>query len=167
MREGNQSQSWIMLCSVSQSCLTLWDPWTAAHQAPMSMEFSSKNTRLGCHFLLQGIILTQGSNPCLLCLLHWQVDSLPLHHLRVHSSISLLLIKSTYLIKFNSILEILTKYKILLSMFLFYKPSATFCSLFPFNKIYFYSSYHFFFLKTSILQSLNNHQLSFISAFQK
>ena len=147
MREGNQNQSWIVLCSVSQSCLTLWDPWTAAHQAPMSMEFSSKNTRVGCHFLLQGIILTQRSNLCLLCLLHWQVDSLPLHHLRVHSFISLLLIKSTYLIKFNSILEILTKYKILLSMFLFYKPSATFCSLFPFNKIYFYSSYHFFFWK--------------------
>ena len=147
MREGNQNQSWIVLCSVSQSCLTLWDPWTAAHKAPMSMEFSSKNTRVGCHFLLQGIILTQRSNLCLLCLLHWQVDSLPLHHLRVHSFISLLLIKSTYLIKFNSILEILTKYKILLSMFLFYKPSATFCSLFPFNKIYFYSSYHFFFWK--------------------
>ena len=31
---------------------------------------------MGCHFLLQGIFLTRGSNPCLLCLLHWQVDSL-------------------------------------------------------------------------------------------
>ena len=29
---------------------------------------------MGCHFLLQGIFLAQGSNPCLLCLLHWQVD---------------------------------------------------------------------------------------------
>ena len=28
-----------------------------------------KNTEVGCHFLLQGIFLTQGSNPCLLCLL--------------------------------------------------------------------------------------------------
>ena len=28
----------------------------------------------------QGIFLTQGSNPSLLCLLHWQVDSLPLSH---------------------------------------------------------------------------------------
>ena len=27
---------------------------------------------LGCPFLLQGIFLTQGSNPHLLCLLHWQ-----------------------------------------------------------------------------------------------
>ena len=35
------------------------------------------NTGAGCHFL-QGIFLIQGSNPHLLCLLHWQVDSLPL-----------------------------------------------------------------------------------------
>ena len=33
---------------------------------------------MGCHFLLQGIFPTQGSN---LRLLHWQADSLPLHHL--------------------------------------------------------------------------------------
>ena len=42
-----------------------------------------QNTRVGCHFLLQGIFLTQGSNPCLLRLLqlpHWQADSLPLSH---------------------------------------------------------------------------------------
>ena len=30
----------------------------------------------GCHFLLQGIFLTQASNPHLLCLLCWQADSL-------------------------------------------------------------------------------------------
>ena len=35
------------------------------------------NTGVGCHFLLHGIFLTQGSNPCLLHLTHWQVDSLP------------------------------------------------------------------------------------------
>ena len=33
---------------------------------------------MGCHFLLHGIILTQESSLHLLCLLHWQVDSLPL-----------------------------------------------------------------------------------------
>ena len=32
-------------------------------QAPPSMEFSSKNTGVGCHFLLQGIFMTQGWNP--------------------------------------------------------------------------------------------------------
>ena len=37
-----------------------------------------KNTGIGCHALLQGIFLTQGSNLCLLCLLHWQANSLPL-----------------------------------------------------------------------------------------
>ena len=30
--------------------------------------FLGKNTGVGCHFL--GIVLTQGSNPCLLCLWH-------------------------------------------------------------------------------------------------
>jgi len=34
-------------------------------QGPLSIEFSSKNIGMGCHFLLQGIFLTQGSNPCL------------------------------------------------------------------------------------------------------
>ena len=43
--------------------------------------FPGKNTRVGCHFLLQGIFQTQGLNPCPLHLLLWQVDSLPLHHL--------------------------------------------------------------------------------------
>ena len=33
---------------------------------------------VGCHFLLQGIFRTQGLNLYLLCLLHRQVDSLPL-----------------------------------------------------------------------------------------
>ena len=33
---------------------------------------------MGCYSLLQGIFPTQGSNPHLLLLLHWQVGSLPL-----------------------------------------------------------------------------------------
>ena len=36
-----------------------------------------KSTGVGCHVLLQGIFLTQGSNPRL-CLRHWQAGSLPL-----------------------------------------------------------------------------------------
>ena len=38
-------------------------------------------TGVGCHFLLQGIFPTQGSNPPLLRVLHWQAGSLPLRHL--------------------------------------------------------------------------------------
>ena len=51
---------------VTKSCLTLATPWTATCQAPVSMGFSSKSTGVGCHFLLQGIFLTQESNPGLL-----------------------------------------------------------------------------------------------------
>ena len=36
---------------------------------------------VGCHFLLQGIFLTQGLIPHFLYLLHWQAGSLPLGHL--------------------------------------------------------------------------------------
>ena len=32
-------------------------PWTAAHQAPLSWTFPGKNTRVGCHFLLQVVML--------------------------------------------------------------------------------------------------------------
>ena len=39
-------------------------PWPVAHQAPLSMGFSGKNTGVGCHALPQGIFLTQGLNPC-------------------------------------------------------------------------------------------------------
>ena len=40
-----------------------------------------KNTGVGCHFLVHGIFLTQGSNPRLLDLLHWQAGSSPLRRL--------------------------------------------------------------------------------------
>ena len=39
---------------------------------------AGKNTAVGCQALLQGVFLTQGSNPGLLRLLHWQGLSLPL-----------------------------------------------------------------------------------------
>ena len=45
--------------------------WTVDRQAP-SMDSPGKNTGVGCYALLQGIFLTQGSNPYLLCLLLWQ-----------------------------------------------------------------------------------------------
>ena len=59
-----------------QSCPTLCD----------SMDCSSPGSSV--HGIFQGIILKWiavsyfwGSNPCHLCLLHWQACSLPLHHL--------------------------------------------------------------------------------------
>ena len=57
---------------VIKSCLIPMTPWTAVHQAPLSMGFPGKDTGLGCHFPLQRIFPTQGSNPRLLhC--RWQV----------------------------------------------------------------------------------------------
>ena len=54
-------------------------PWTVAPQAPLSMGFSRPECCRGFSCPpLPGIFLTQGSNPWLLCLLHWQVGSLPL-----------------------------------------------------------------------------------------
>ena len=61
------------------SCAQLYaTPWTVAHQDPLRMKFPGKNTGVGCHFPLQGIFPTWGSN---LCLPHWQADSLPPRHL--------------------------------------------------------------------------------------
>ena len=48
-------------------------PWTVAQ----SMGFPRQEHWSGWHFLLQRIFPTQGLNLCLLC---WQVDSLPLSH---------------------------------------------------------------------------------------
>ena len=58
---------------VTQSRLTLCDP--------IDCSLPGKNTGVGCHFLVQGISPTQGSNPSLLHYLHWEADSLPLQHL--------------------------------------------------------------------------------------
>ena len=56
------------------SCVWLFaTPWTA--RLLCAWNFPSKNTGVCCHFLLQRIFLTQGSNPHLL---HRQEDSLPL-----------------------------------------------------------------------------------------
>ena len=41
-------------------------PWTVAHETPLSMRFHDDHTGVDCHFLLQGIFLTQELNPCLL-----------------------------------------------------------------------------------------------------
>ena len=50
-----------------QSCPTLCDPMDTQPAGLLcKLDFSGKNTGLGCHALLQGIFLTPGSNPHLL-----------------------------------------------------------------------------------------------------
>ena len=68
---------------VAKLCPTLATAWTLAFQAPLSLRFPGKNTGVDCHFLLQGIFLTQGLNPSLL---HQQVGPLPLAPQPVYSA---------------------------------------------------------------------------------
>ena len=79
------SDEWMIECvslycvwahAQSLGCVRLFvAPWTEAHQILCPWDSPGKNTGVGCHFLLQGIFLTQGSNQCLLHLLHWKADS--------------------------------------------------------------------------------------------
>ena len=58
-----------------QSCLTLQPHGLQPTRLLCPWDSSGKNTEVGCHFLLQGIFLSQGSN---LHLLNWQAGSSPL-----------------------------------------------------------------------------------------
>ena len=53
-------------------------PQTVARQAPLSMEFSRQKYWSELPLPPAGDLPDPGMNPHLLCLLHWQVGSLPL-----------------------------------------------------------------------------------------
>ena len=50
-------------CSVAESCLTLVTPWTAAHQAPLSMGFSRQEYWSGLPFPPPGNLPNPGGKP--------------------------------------------------------------------------------------------------------
>ena len=75
-REPNKRYVYVWTLSCVRFFVT---PWTVALQAPLSMEFSRQEYWSG-PFPTSGDFLTQGSNPCLLYLLHWEVNSLSLCH---------------------------------------------------------------------------------------
>ena len=62
----------VHVCSVVSD--SLWPHGLGSARLLCPWNFPGKNTEVDCHFLLQGIFLTQGLN---LNLLHWQAD--PLH----------------------------------------------------------------------------------------
>ena len=65
--------SWsFFVCMLSHfSCVWLFETlWNVACQVPQSMEFSRQECWSGSHSLLQGIFPTQGSNLCLISILH-------------------------------------------------------------------------------------------------
>ena len=55
-----------------QSCLTLQSHELQPTRLLCPRDFPGKNTGVGCHFLLQGISLTQGSKPHLLQFLYYR-----------------------------------------------------------------------------------------------
>ena len=66
------------LLLVAQSWLTLGNPMDCSPTRLLCpWDSPSKNTGVGCHTVLQGIFLTQGSN---WRLLRWRADSVPLTH---------------------------------------------------------------------------------------
>ena len=76
-------------------------------------DLPGKNTGVGCHFLLQGVFLTQGSNPCLP---HWQADSLQLSY---QASLDGLCIRDTKFIKiYNEFIKTLRHHRVLIGFIL-------------------------------------------------
>ena len=71
----------VCVCMCMLSCAWLFAiPWTVAPPRLLCpWDFPGKNTGVGCHFLLQGIFLTQGSKPGS----PLQADSLYLSHVSV------------------------------------------------------------------------------------
>ena len=69
----------VLSCSVACDYLCLHGLQPTRLLCPWN--FPDKNNGVNCYFLLQGIFPTQGLNLHVLHLLHWQTDSLPLHHL--------------------------------------------------------------------------------------
>ena len=76
LSESRSCVTCLRVSAKSLSCVSLFVMlWTGSLQP---WDSPGENTGVGCHALLQGIFLTQGLNPCLLSLLHWQTGSLPL-----------------------------------------------------------------------------------------
>ena len=82
IRDMEKRRSW--LCSKVQACVlscfshvSLQSYGLQAARLLCPRDSPGKNTGVGCHAIFQGILPTQGWNPSLLHLLHWQMGSLP------------------------------------------------------------------------------------------
>ena len=77
----------LLLFSYSVMSNSFVTPWIVACQAPLAHWISqARILEWVAISFSRGIFPTQGLNPCLLCLLRWQADSLPLSYLGSHIS---------------------------------------------------------------------------------
>ena len=76
--------SQVLRCAHVRACPVvsnfLWLHWLWPSRRLCPWNFPGKDTGVGCHFLLQGIFPTQGSNLCPLYLLHWKGNFYQLSH---------------------------------------------------------------------------------------
>ena len=92
---------------VAQSCPTLRDPMdcslpgSSVHGIFQARVLEWGAIALGCHFLLQVLFPTQGSNSCLL---HWQVGSLSMSHRESPNYNTTIYLKTLNLIERNTFL---------------------------------------------------------------
>ena len=83
-------------CLVAKLCPdSLWLHALQLNRLLCPWDSPGKNTGVGCHSLFQEIFPTQGLHPHLL---YWQVDSLPLSHLRSPITPTVDLTKSWYIL---------------------------------------------------------------------
>ena len=75
---GTKERVGLCCCLVAKSCPTLRPHRLQPARLLCPWGSPGKNPGVGCHALLQGVFLTQGSNLRLLHLLHWQPGSSPL-----------------------------------------------------------------------------------------
>ena len=108
-------------CVLSHVCLFA-TPWTVAHQAPLSMGVSRQEYWSGLPFPPLAIFLTCGLNPRLLCLLHWQVGSLPLSHLGIPIQMTERVFLSCFLSFFKKVDGRQFNVALVSSIFLSYHP---------------------------------------------
>ena len=69
-----------MIGIVCSESLTLWAPWTTAHQTPLSMKFSRQEYHRGLPFPTPGNLLHPEIEPKSLELPALQADSFPLSY---------------------------------------------------------------------------------------
>ena len=95
------------MCSVVQSCPTLWGPMGCSPPGSFAHDISqARILEWGVISSSRGIFPTQGLNSCLLCLLHWEAGSLPLAppgkpcihtHTHTHTHIYIYIYTHTYM----------------------------------------------------------------------
>ena len=118
-------------CSVMSHCL--WPHGLPPTRLLCPGDSPGKNTGVGCHFLLQGIFPTQGSNPHLLSLLQWQTDSLLLEPPGKHNSMVISIFTESLISHRNATIITINFWNIFITLQNPPNPSAVTSSAFLLN----------------------------------